>query len=285
MAVRHRTETWSPPRTAALAFLAGLMIAACERATPPPADRADTGMNWARAALERNPELEVLAVDAGAAVFTVRDRRTGEVRVVKLNELAAAPAAWLAPAATTPAAMDVAQTAVVQAAETAAAPEDATQTGIVESVPAAATQLDYTVERQGDGIRVTGPGLSIVSAPAPGAVTARGEAGQQIADPIICEGSRMMQLDNRRIFVDGDAITARAGCELHITNSRIVASRTGVVVQDATVHISNSYVEGRNGAYYAGAGSRVFLRDTTLNGVRRRDTGAEIRELAGGEWQ
>ena len=93
----------------------------------------------------------------------------------------------------------------------------------------------------------------------------------------------MMHIDNRRIFVDGDAITARNGCELHITNSRIVASGTGVVVRDATVHITNSYIEGATGSYDAGIGARMFLNGSTFNGVMRRDAFAQIQELGGSQ--
>ena len=50
-------------------------------------------MAWARAALERNPNLEVLAADTAAGVFTVRDRATGEIQTVKAAELAAMPVA------------------------------------------------------------------------------------------------------------------------------------------------------------------------------------------------
>ena len=61
----------------------------------------------------------------------------------------------------------------------------------------------------------------------------------------------MMHVDGRDIYVDGDAITVRGGCELYITNSRIVASSTGVVVREGTVHIANSYVEGATASFDA----------------------------------
>ncbi len=269
----------------ALALLAGAMIAACGRAPEPPAAPAADEMSWARAALERNPKLEVVAVDAGAKVFTVRNLQTGEVQAVKLEELAAVPLAGLQAATPAPEAALAAPTAEEALAPLAPAPEDAAVAAIAAQDAAAATgQLDYKVERDGAGIRVTGPGLSIVSAGASGTPSARGEAGQQTADPLICEGRRLMQFDNRRIYVDGDAITARGGCELHITNSRIVASGSAVVVRDASVHISNSYIEGKASAYHAGPGAKLFLRGTTLNGVRRRDASAEVQELVGGEF-
>jgi hypothetical protein len=130
---------------------------------------------------------------------------------------------------------------------------------------------------------VSGPGISIVSSGTPGA--AQAAAAQRKADPIICEGQRRIQLDGRDIQVDGDAVTARAGCELYITNSRIVASGTGVVVQDAVVHIANSYIEGASGSIAAEGGSRMFLRGSTFNGLQRRDSLASVQDQGGNQWR
>ena len=94
----------------------------------------------------------------------------------------------------------------------------------------------------------------------------------------------MVHLDNRKIYVDGDGVTARAGCELYLTNSRIVASGTGVVVQDATVHIANSYIEGASGSFEAAIGARMFVRDSTFNGLSRRDAFAQVEDQGGNEW-
>jgi hypothetical protein len=150
---------------------------------------------------------------------------------------------------------------------------------------AAAPSLDYTVERSGGQVRVSGPGLSIVSAGTAATPTGKADAGAKTVDPIICEGPRMMQVNDRQISVDGDAITARGGCELHITNSRIVATGTGVVVRDATVHITNSEIEGARASFDAGAGAKVFLQGATLKGVTRRDERAEVQEQGGNRWQ
>jgi hypothetical protein len=285
--MNRRRRIRFPIRATALALLAGATLVACGSAgKDPPAAQAADEMSWARAALERNPKLELLAVDADAKVFTVRDLQTGEVQAVKLGELAATPLASL-PSAAPVLAPEASLPSVAEEpppAFEAAPDDDVVAAAETEEAAAAPDVLDYKVERDASGLRVTGPGLSIVSAGAAGAQTARGEAGQQNADPLICEGHRLMQFDNRRIYVDGDAITARGGCELHITNSRIVASGSAVVVQDASVHISNSYIEGQQSAYHAGPGAKMFLRGTTLSGIRRRDSGADVRELVGGEF-
>jgi hypothetical protein len=131
---------------------------------------------------------------------------------------------------------------------------------------------------------VSGPGISIVSS-RPTAAEAQAAAAQRKVDPIICEGQRRVQLDGRDIQVDGDAVIARAGCELYITNSRIVASGTGVVAQDAVVHIANSYVEGASGSFAADGRSRMFLRGSTFNGLSRRDSLASVEDMGGNQWR
>lgn len=286
MCIQQRTRILTKIRALAFICATTAALGACERGRDAPAGQAPDEMAWARAALERNPNLEVLAMDTDTGVFTVRDRSNGEVRAVKAADLAAAPVAQLlAGSLLRPAPAEPAPVAADSPAAATAAPDDATDTSAAQATPTGAEPLGYTVERRGDQVRVSGPGVSIVSAGAQAAMTARGEAGQRTIDPIICEGRHMMHFDNRSIFVDGDAITARNGCELHITNSRIVASGTGVVVRDATVHITNSYIEGAAGSYDAGSDAKIFLRGATLNGVMRRDALAEIQEQDGSQWR
>ena len=90
-----------------LACAAVLALAACERegaAPAPGAEGPNAEIAWARSALERNPQIEVVASDPEQQVFTIRDRRTGDVHAVKLAEIAAAPIAQLqAPASAPPA--------------------------------------------------------------------------------------------------------------------------------------------------------------------------------------
>ena len=271
------------PRPLPLACTAMLALGACGQDHDPPAPTASTAppassattasseMAWARAALDRNPALEVLAADTAAGVFTVRDRASGEIQTVRAEDLAAMPVALPSAAA-----------AVVEPAP-AAGESAATVADEAAGEPGEAPSLDYTVERSGGQVRVSGPGLSIVSAGAAATATGKADAGAKTVDPIICEGPRMMQLNDRQISVVGDAITARGGCELHITNSRIVA--TGVVVRDATVHITNSVIEGARASFDAGAGAKVFLQGATLKGTTRRDERAEVQEQGDNRWQ
>ncbi len=279
-----------------------LFLAACQQSKGPSGPQGLTEIAWARMALERNPNLEVVATDTQAGVFTVRDQRTGQMQTVRLSELAAAPISQLTaqisrsavpaeseespfadtppPAASEPATVAAPPAPPRMSAE--ALPARPMQEAIT---PMPAESKDYTIERADGQVKVSGPGISIVSTGRTATAEPAAEAGMRKADPIICEGQRMIHLDNRRIYVDGDGVTARAGCELYLTNSRIVASGTGVVVQDATVHIANSYVEGASGSFEAAIGSKLFVRDSIFNGLSRRDSFAEIQDQGGNEWR
>src|ERR1700683_267947 len=58
-------------------------------------------MSWARAALEPNAALDIVATDKQTRTFTVRMKDTGELRMVRADEVTAAPAAHAAAAAAT----------------------------------------------------------------------------------------------------------------------------------------------------------------------------------------
>lgn len=274
-----------------LACSALVILSACQEGKQPPAPAAAPAsgeLAWARASLERNPNLEVVATDAQAGVFTVRDRATGAVHAVKLNELAAVPLSQLA---ASPATASEPRTEPAAATEdpsgpsaTQASNEPAATSGPGASPAASTEPHPYTIERSDGQVKVSGPGISIVSS-RPTAAEAQAAAAQRKVDPIICEGQRRVQLDGRDIQVDGDAVIARAGCELYITNSRIVASGTGVVAQDAVVHIANSYVEGASGSFAADGRSRMFLRGSTFNGLSRRDSLASVEDMGGNQWR
>jgi hypothetical protein len=289
---RHgRIRIPTKSRSLALACVGILALGACEQGEAP-AGHTRAELAWARAALERNPNLEVVATDSDTGVFTVRDVRSGQVHAVKVDELAAVPIAALsAKRSVAPAPAEPGVPSASDAPDASAPVSDFDPDRSIAHATALAEDADveprsYTIQRSGSQVKVSGPGVSIVSAGGQGgATTARGEEGQRTSDPITCEGRRMVHLDNRRIFVDGDAITALNGCELHITNSRIVASGTGVVVRDATVHITNSYIEGASGSYDAGIGAKLYLRGSTFNGVMHRDAFAQIQEQGGSQWR
>jgi hypothetical protein len=291
----------------ALSCIALAVLSACnrgpEQAAVLPTEPVE--LTWARAALERNPRYEVLASDAQTRVFTVRDRSTGQVQTLNLNDLAAAPIAQLrappsavaavpsapVPEATTAAAPSAppAPAANVAPSATAAPAEPPAQ--VVDNSPAAAAEraqasdANYTIDRTGGQLRVSGPGVSIVSSGKGANSGASNAAANRSSEPIICEGKRMLKLDDRKIYVEGDAIIARGGCELYITNSTIVASGTGLIVEDAIVHVANSHIEGLNGSFNATDRAKMFVRTSTFQGVPRRAEFASVLDQGGNQWR
>jgi len=249
---------------------------AASAAASPYALAADTSANqqlvWARQALNRNPQLDLLATDEQKQLFTVRDKNSGEVFVVGLDQLAAIPVNQLASGNVT---------------EEGASTTPAATQGINQGPSTSESNSNgknYTIDRSGGQLRVTGPGISVVSSGQ--SSSAQDEnARSKMSDPIICEGKRMMQFDSRDINVEGNAITVRGGCELFITNSHIVATGTGVVVNDGIVHISNSYVEGAQGSFDAGDRAKVIVRGSTFQGLSKRDELAMVQDQGGNRWR
>lgn len=292
---------------AALAAAAVMALSACERGAVPadavPAVEKETQPQgefaWAQAALLRNPHLELLASDERAGVFTVRVKQSDEVLAVKLDEIAAAPPSQLAAPGQARAVEREPERRTVQtsprtsgeeaSAQAAAARQDAAQESgerpMTGAAGSPAAQPSYTIERSDGQLRVSGPGVSIVSANAQQSGAASAATTQRNDEPLICEGRRMLHLDNRTLYVDGDAITVRDGCELFLTNSRVVATGTGVVVRNGVVHVSNSHVEGQAGSFDADAASRMYVRDSTFEGVPRRDRLALVHDQGGNRWR
>ena len=288
-----------------LACSLALLLGACNKESPPqdqvpttaPAaqnqPQAPSAIEWARGALTRNPQVELVATDANAQVFTIKNKQTGEVSAVKLNELAAAPIAQLT--ATPSGQASPMPEAETEAAQVAATPTQGTATNAAQDTPPATRPTatsqnsgdssgNYTIERSEGQVRVTGPGVSIVSS-GPGSEGDQQAAAQNAVEPIVCEGRRMVHLDNREIFVEGDAITVRGGCELYITNSRVVATGTGIVVQDGIVHVSNSHIEGEEGSFDADSRAKVFVRGSTFRGLPRRSELAQVQDQGGNRWR
>lgn len=302
-----RSAARSVTARVALSCIAFAVLSACsrggEQASTLPSEPAD--LTWARAALERNPGYEVLASDTQTRVFTIRDRSTGQVQTVNLNDLAAAPLAQLrspppavaaplpapAPEATT-AALPPAPPAAPAAAMASTSPTSAAPPAqVADNSPAAAaeraqaSESNYTIDRSGGKLRVSGPGVSIVSSGRSGASGQSNAAGARASEPIICEGKRMLKLDDRKMYVEGDAIIARGGCELYITNSTIVATGTGLIVEDAIVHVANSHIEGLNGSFNATDRAKMFVRTSTFQGVPHRTEFASVLDQGGNQWR
>ena len=94
-------------RLCSLVAAGGLvLVSACAR------QESAREIDWAKAALARNPAYEIVATDESAGVFTVRNTTTGRFETLKLHDLIATPlpprtAAQPAPAPASPAAEPV----------------------------------------------------------------------------------------------------------------------------------------------------------------------------------
>jgi len=276
-------------------FLAGSMaLALLGGCNKPETPTQKDELQWAKAALERNPQFKVLSVDVEQKLIKVKVVATGDTVSVSPGELAALPISDLvaltqkAQLAQAPAAQPAAteELAVSAPAPEPAAPPDAGpgSPGTGPSTPASFNSSAYTVQREDGRVRVTGPGVSIETASKPSAASAS-TSQVHIDDPIVCDGKRLLHIDGRQINVDGDAIVARGGCELHITNSRITATGTAVTVLDATVHIGNSELRGDGGSLTTSSAARLFIRNNRFFGLARRSPEAKIQELGGNSWR
>src|SRR6185369_9189587 len=284
-----------------LAVIAALALAACNRGEAPksesvaaaanaPSTSASTNataeMTWARAAIERNPDLEVIATDPLTGVVTIKHRSTGEVEAIKANELAAVTPSQLKPMQMQAAPSPEPEPAPAQNESMRAASQHATAPDSGAAQPGTITSNGaYTVDRSGGKLRVSGPGVSIESSGTSAAANNQAGGGRRAVDPFICEGRRQLQLDSRDIYVDGDAITVRGGCEVFITNSHIVATGTAFVVQDAIVHVSNSQIEGGNASFQADDRAKMYVRGSTFTGVPRRAELAMVQDQGGNRYR
>jgi hypothetical protein len=144
----------------------------------------------------------------------------------------------------------------------------------------------------GGRVIAQGPGYSIV-ATSPGSANQAASAGatkvtdaplETLHEPIVCQGQRVLNIDNRDIRFDGNAITAVDGCELHITNSRISAGGIAIHARNASVHIENSEIEGRKAAIDAAGGAQIYAEASTFKGAARRLGQAAIHDLGNNVW-
>jgi hypothetical protein len=265
-------------------------------------------IDWAKAALARNPAFEIVATDDSAGVFTVRDTVTGTVRTLRLEDLIATPlpprAATRIAASPQPApsalAPDAAATLEPEAATSTDTPADQT-TEIVKAAPAGdGKQLSegpgYSITRgadaplAGNDAALEGPGYSITRhESAPGANKANAEVVaanvEKRTDPIICQGDRLMRIDGETIEFTGDALIVEKGCDLYISNTNIRAGGVGIIARQARVHIVNSSIGGTRGSYEASEGAEIYVARSTFTGIGRRFDSATMNDLGGNAYQ
>jgi hypothetical protein len=277
------------------ACLALLTIAACSR-------EGQDEMSWAQAALERNTNIEVVGADQQNRTVTVRLKDSGELRTLRVDQLVASP-----PAAPQALAADSAQSKTPQAAaaapgaapaETAAAPAAAAEaTTAMQSDSAPATQPSSLLPQNAPAIEAapgrvleSGPGYTIKTAgQQASAASARASAVtnaplERRREPIVCQGERLLHIDNRNLAFDGDAVNAEDGCEIYITNSHLHAGGVGILARAANVHIDNSFIEGEQGSIDASEGAQVYVASSQFKGLRRRLDNASFHDLGGNIW-
>jgi hypothetical protein len=280
----------------AVACSALLLLAAC-------AHDGQDEMNWARTALERNKAIEVVAADQQTRTFTVRLKQSGELRTVRADDVVATLAPAPLDATRPPTASQPPAAPEPVPAEQALAQSDSSAT---PSPEAAVAPAEREVERSqpmsltpqtaaagstsGGRILSSGPGYSITAAQpaAPGAARLRESASnaplERRHEPIVCQGARMLHIDNRNLVFDGDAVSATDGCEIHITNSHITASGVGVAARAANVHIDNSQIEGEQASIDASQGAQVYAASSRFKGMSRRLDTAAVHDLGGNIW-
>jgi len=292
-------------RLAALAGAATLtLLSACAK------QERVREIDWAKAALARNPAFEIVATDDSAGVFTVRDTATGTVRTLRLEDLIATPLppkaatrTVAAPAAAAPAtALDASAGVEPETAATAPTGMLADQTTeTVKATPASEGKAvsegpGYSITR-GTGTAVAsheaaleGPGYSITRHESvQGANTANAEAVasnvEKRTDPIICQGDRLMRIDGETIEFTGDALIVEKGCDLYISNTNIRAGGVGIIARQSRVHIVNSTILGTRGSYEASEGAEIYVARSTFTGIGRRFDSATMNDLGGNAYQ
>jgi len=322
---RVHARMGTPLAMLSLAGVALLGMAACSKVG---LGGGDDQMTWAKAALERNGRLEVVATDPQTNTFTVRVKDTGELRMIKVDQVVAEPAGLSPPSGAAPtetsapsaspapdqAAPDSsgvnAPTATAatnspaeqQPAMTQPAAENASnvpRTGF-KSEPAPAAEVpnpnsDVASITPGGRTLESGPGYAIkvaskeatpsaTRAPTRERSATTSSAVERRHEPIICQGDRLLQIDNRNLEFDGDAVSAQDGCEIHITNSHITAKGVGVSARAANVHIDNSQIEGDSASIDASNGAQVYASSSRFKGMSRRLDNSSFHDLGGNVW-
>jgi len=159
--------------------------------------------------------------------------------------------------------------------------------------PAEATKgprAELAAHAKAGSVLAEGPGYSIKASGPKSAATTGSPTGaprgapERLHDPIICQGSRLLHIDNRNLEFDGDAITAEDGCEIHITNTHISARGIGVSARAANVHIKNSEIDGDSGSVDASDGAQVYAQSSRFKGLTRRLESSSFHDLGGNVW-
>lgn len=249
-------------------------------------------MSWARTALERNDQLEIVAEDRDARTFTVRMKDSNELKVVRADELSAAVPQARAPAAGAQEQQPAEDSPEARPPDAAVPNATSRAEPVEQGDEAQASAEPAPVAASGEGrVIASGPGYSIQASDreAPNATARAGDAPASSAterrtEPLVCQGARFMHIDGRSIAFTGDAIIAEDGCELFITNSHIAAGGVGLAVRGGSVHIKNSTVEGKSGALHASGNAQVYTQASRFRGMVRRLDDAVMHDMGQNVW-
>lgn len=278
-------------------------------------------MAWAREALDRNDRLQVVASDSQAKTFTVRMKESGQLVVIPIDQVVGGPGgavessskqAATAPAeapaeapppapapeptsspASTPAPTPSSQatgSSTVASNGRPAAPEGSYGQPVGGDEALAGPHAESAANAKAGSVLASGPGYSIKASGSKAGparqspVTAARSTPERLHDPIICQGSRLLHIDNRNLEFDGDAITAEDGCEIHITNTHISAKGIGVLARAANVHIKNSEIDGDSGSVDASDGAQVYAESSRFKGLTRHLESSAFHDLGGNVW-
>jgi hypothetical protein len=273
-------------------------------------------IDWAKAALARNPAYEILATDESTGVFTVRDTTGGAVHTLRLQDLVATPvpakAVAVAPAAAPASTPDGTPAETPETPVENSRPQTADQALLADQTPSSVDRAragtgeplaegpGYSISR-GDGKQAVteptmeGPGYSITRHEAGKGQAGRSEAGasaeavasnvERRTDPIVCQGDRLMRIDGETIEFTGDAVIAEKGCDLFISNANIRAGGIGIIARQARVHIVNSTIGGTRASYEASEGAEIYVARSTFSGIGRRFDSATMNDLGGNSYE
>jgi hypothetical protein len=243
------------------------------------------------------PSADVAAAPAKQAASTTPSEAPPEAPALPSQDPESAPS--LAGSASAPSqaagSSSVAATGEPRSAVRQAAPAEAYDQSASADEATAPTEVkgphaESAANARAGSVLASGPGYSIKASGSKAgparlspATAARGTP-ERLHDPIICQGSRLLHIDNRNLEFDGDAITAEDGCEIHITNTHISAKGIGVLARAANVHIKNSEIDGASGAVDASDGAQVYAESSRFKGLTRRLESSAFHDLGGNVW-
>ena len=234
-------------------------------------------IDWAKAALARNPAFEIVATDETTGVFTVRDTVTGKVRTMRLEELIATPlparglpgrcATGARPSPSRPTRRPSPpcwRTKLLKRNPSRPrmpnAPAQARRSPKVRATASRAAPRKIRPRQRRSKARATASRAQDPNHARP-RPRRRATASnvERRSDPIICQGDRLMRIDGETLEFTGDALIAEKGCDLYITNAHISAGGVGIIARQARVHIVNSTIGGTRGSYEASEGAEIYV--------------------------